>query len=43
MNSSATADDGDLSLGDLRQIDAACDRFEAAWRGRATGSATLAR
>jgi serine/threonine protein kinase/tetratricopeptide (TPR) repeat protein len=32
MNPPARTADGDLPVGDWRRIDAACDRFEAAWR-----------
>jgi serine/threonine-protein kinase len=32
MNPRSTAHADDLPLADLRQIDAACDRFEAAWQ-----------
>ena len=33
MNPSARTDEADLPVGDWKRIDAACDQFEAAWRG----------
>jgi hypothetical protein len=32
MTSQVTPDDGGLPLSSLKQIDAACDQFEADWR-----------